>query len=168
MTARLLRRLAWAFAQLGAAAALAVALMAVASIASRSLLSRPIAGDVELTQFGVAWAISLSLPWCQLRGANIIVDFFTQRLPQRTVRRLDGLGALLLALMCALLAWRTTVGAWAVAQAGETSMILALPMWWAYASLTPGLALAACIAVVQAGRHLRGLPMHDLQGVARP
>ena len=166
MTARLLRRLALAFALLGAAAALAVALMAVASIAGRALWSKPIPGDVELTQFGIAWALSLSLPWCQLRGANIIVDFFTQRLRARSLRRLDCAGALLLSLMCALLAWRTSVGALAVAEAGETSMILALPMWWAYASLAPGLALAAVIALVQAARHWRGLPMDDLQGAA--
>ena len=160
----LLRRLALTFALLGAAAALAVALMTVASIAGRALWSTPIPGDVELTQFGIAWALSLSLPWCQLRGANIIVDFFTQHLRERKVRVLDGVGAVLLALMCTLLAWRTSVGALAVREAGETSMILALPMWWAYASLAPGLALAAVVALVQAARHFRGLPLHGLQG----
>ena len=160
----LLRRLALTFALLGAAAALAVALMTVASIAGRALWSTPIPGDVELTQFGIAWALSLSLPWCQLRGANIIVDFFTQHLRERKMRVLDGVGAVLLALMCTLLAWRTSVGALAVREAGETSMILALPMWWAYASLAPGLALAAVVALVQAARHFRGLPLHGLQG----
>ena len=138
--------------------ALAVAVMVVVSIAGRSLASYPIPGDVEITQFGVALCISLCLPWSQLQRANIIVDFFTQNLPERRVRLLDGIGAVLLALMCALLAWRTGVGAIAVHQARETSMILALPMWWAYASLAPGLALAALIAVVQATRLLRGLP----------
>ena len=160
----LLRRLALTFALLGAAAALAVALMTVASIAGRALWSTPIPGDVELTQFGIAWALSLSLPWCQLRGANISVDFFTQHLRERKMRVLDGVGAVLLALMCTLLAWRTSVGALAVREAGETSMILALPMWWAYASLAPGLALAALVALVQAARHFRGLPLHGLQG----
>jgi TRAP-type C4-dicarboxylate transport system permease small subunit len=154
----LLRRLAMAFALIGVLAALVVAGMVVASIAGRSLLRAPIPGDVEITQFGIALCISLCLPWCQLHRANIIVDFFTQQLRQRQIQRLDGIGALLLALMCALLAWRTGVGAFAVHDAQETSMILSLPMWWAYASLAPGLALAALIAVVQASRHLRGLP----------
>jgi len=154
----LLRRLAMAFALIGVLAALVVAGMVVASIAGRSLLRTPIPGDVEITQFGIALCISLCLPWCQLHRANIIVDFFTQQLRQRQIQRLDGIGALLLALMCALLAWRTGVGAFAVHEAHETSMILSLPMWWAYASLAPGLALAALIAVVQASRHFRGLP----------
>jgi TRAP-type C4-dicarboxylate transport system permease small subunit len=29
-------------------------------------------------------------------------------------------------------------------------MIMGLPMWWAYASLAPGLALAAVLALLQA------------------
>lgn len=161
-----LRRLAATFAIAGSAVAFAAALMVVASISLRALTTRPIQGDVELTQFAVALAISLALPWCQLRGANIIVDFFTQRLPARQVRWLDGVGALLIAAMCTLLAWRTSVGAWSVYEAGETSMIRSLPMWWVYASLAPGLALAALVAVVQAVLHFRNAPMASLLGAA--
>jgi TRAP-type C4-dicarboxylate transport system permease small subunit len=159
-----LRRIAAVFALAGAAVALATGAMVVVSIALRAATSRPIQGDVELTQFGIALAISLALPWCQLHGSNIIVDFFTQKLPQRGVRLLDGIGALLIAVMCALLAWRTSVGAIAVRQSFEASMILDLPMWWVYASLAPGLALAALVALVQAVMHLRGDAMVTLTG----
>jgi hypothetical protein len=48
-----------------------------------------------------------------------------------------------------LLAWRTSVGALSVREAGETTMIISLPMWWAYACLAPGLALAGWVALVQ-------------------
>ena len=58
--------------------------------------------------------------------------------------------------MCALLAWRTTVGAIGSREVGETSMILSLPMWWAYASLAPGLALTALVALQQALALLQG------------
>jgi TRAP-type C4-dicarboxylate transport system permease small subunit len=154
----LLRRVAHAFALAGAAVALAAGLMVVSSIVLRATTTRPIPGDVELTQFMIALAISLALPWCQLHGGNIIVDFFTQRLRARRVQLLDGFGALLVSAMCALLAWRTSVGALAVREASETSMILSLPMWWVYASLAPGLALAALVALVQAARRFRGSP----------
>lgn len=164
VVATALRHLAHAFALLGSVAALAVAVLTVTSVALRTLTSRPIQGDVELAQFGIALAISLAVPWCQLRGANIIVDFFTQRLPAARIRRLDALGALLIAVMFVLLAWRTGVGAAAVYEAGETSMIRALPMWWVYASLAPGLALAAVIALLQAALHWRGLPLDVLHG----
>lgn len=160
-----LRRIAELFALAGSGMAGAAALLVTASITLRALTTRPIQGDVELTQFAVALAISLALPWCQLRGANIIVDFFTQRLPARQSRRLDGIGALLVALLCALLAWRTIVGALSVYEATETSMILGLPMWWIYASLAPGLALTALVALVQAGLHFREMPLEALAGV---
>lgn len=134
----------------------AVGLLVVTSVTTRALLDRPIPGDVELTQLGVALAISLCLPWAQARRAHIMVDFFTQRLAPSQLRRLDGAGALFMAAMCGLLAWRSGMGAWSVKQAGEESMILGLPMWWVYAALAPGLALAGLLALWQAGRALRG------------
>ncbi len=160
---RFLTRLAWCFAVLGGLFACATALMTVVSIAARAVVSRPIQGDVELTQFGIAICISLCLPWCQLHGGNIIVDFFTQKAGAATTRRLDAVGGLLLALMVALLAWRTAAGAFAVGGAGETSMILGLPMWWVYAALAPGLALTGVIAVFQAVVRLSGRnPVQDV------
>jgi TRAP-type C4-dicarboxylate transport system permease small subunit len=161
---KLLRRVAAFFAYVGAAVALGAGLLVVTSVTLRALTTRPIQGDVELTQFAIALAISLALPWCQLRGANIIVDFFTQKLPPRGVRALDGAGALLIGAMCTLLAWRTSVGAVSVRDATETSMILGLPMWWVYVSLAPGLALAALVAFVQAAMHFTQRPMRELMG----
>ena len=52
--------------------------------------------------------------------------------------------------MVALLAWRSAAGALAVREAGETTMILGLPMWISYGALAPGLALTAVIALLQA------------------
>ena len=153
---RFLSRLAWWFAVAGGLCGCVVALMTVVSVVARAVVSRPIPGDVELTQFGIALCISLCLPWCQLHGGNIIVDFFTQKASAAATRRLDAIGGLLLALMVALLAWRTAAGALAVGGAGETSMILGLPMWWVYAALAPGLALTGVIAVFQAVVRLSG------------
>ncbi len=146
----LLKKLGHLMGVLGSLVALAIGLMTTVSVISRALFDQPIPGDVEITQMGIALAISLCLPWCQLRSANIIVDFFTQNIAPRMRRLLDGLGCLALVMMYALLSWRTGVGALSVREAGETSMIISLPMWWAYAALSPGLAVAALIALTQA------------------
>jgi TRAP-type C4-dicarboxylate transport system permease small subunit len=111
---------------------------------------------------GIALGISLCLPYAQVQRANIIVDFFTQKASPGTQRVLDAFGQFFLALVYALLAWRTSAGALSVREAGETTMIISLPMWWAYASLAPGLALAAVIAVLQG---LIGLTSNDAQEV---
>lgn len=162
-----LRRLTLWFALLGAVVALAVGGMTTASVIGRALFKQPIPGDVELTQMGIAIAISLGLPWCQLHGANIIVDFFTQRLSDRKQRLLDAMGAALLVLMYFVLAWRTAAGAVAVRQAQETTMILSLPMWWSYAFLAPGLALAGMLAAVQVWLHASGQSLERMHGGAQ-
>jgi TRAP-type C4-dicarboxylate transport system permease small subunit len=137
-------------AVLGALVALATGLLTTVSVVSRAAWSQPIPGDVEITQMAIALAISLCVPYAQIRRAHIVVDFFTQSLRASFLRGFDALGQLALALIYALLAWRTLVGAVSVGQAGETTMIIALPMWWAYACLAPGLALACLIALMQA------------------
>jgi TRAP-type C4-dicarboxylate transport system permease small subunit len=126
--------------------------MIVVSVVGRGAAGKPIQGDVELTQLGVGLAISLGLPWCQWQRANIIVDFFTQSARPAWQRVLDALGACAVAAMAGLLAWRSAVGAQAVMQAQETSMILGLPMWWIYAALAPGLALTTLVALYQVVR----------------
>ena len=153
----LFKRISLWFAVAGGAAASALALLTVVSVVMRATVSMPIPGDVELMQMGIALCISLCLPWCQLHQGNIIVDFFTDKLPQRSTRALDGFGSILLAVMCLLLSLRTAAGALAVKEAGETTMIIGLPMWWAYAMLAPGLMLTALIALWQGQRQLRGL-----------
>jgi TRAP-type C4-dicarboxylate transport system permease small subunit len=160
---RTINRVAWLFAMLGGLAASLVAVMTVVSVIGRYLFSSPIPGDVELTQFGVALCISLCLPWCQIHGANIIVDFFTQKLDARKLNVLDGIGALAIAAMTAVLAWRTAVGAVSIHEAGETTAILALPMWWMYAMLAPGLALTCVVALVQVGMQFSGRDIRELR-----
>ncbi|HWQ37292.1 MAG TPA: TRAP transporter small permease [Burkholderiales bacterium] len=137
---------AWAAIVAGAILA-AIAGMVVTSVALRALGLAPVQGDFELVQVGLAACIALFLPWCQLRGSNIIVDFFTTRARIRTQRRLDAFAALLVALMMALVAWRAAAGAFSAHQSGETTMILGFPIWWSYAAMTPGLALTAVVAL---------------------
>lgn len=160
---RVINRVAWLFAMVGGLCASLVALMTVVSVTGRAAFSMPIQGDVELTQLGVALCISLCLPWCQVHGANIIVDFFTQKVGPRRQALLDGIGALALATMTALLAWRTAVGAMSIHEAGETSVILGLPMWWTYAMLAPGLALTCLVALIQSGLLFSGRDIKEMQ-----
>jgi len=160
---RVINRVAWLFAMLGGLCASLVAMMTVVSVAGRALVSKPIQGDVELTQLGVALCISLCLPWCQVHGANIIVDFFTQKASARKQAVLDGIGAIALAAMTALLAWRTAVGAVSIHEAGETSVILGLPMWWTYVMLAPGLALTCLVALIQAGMQFTGRDIAEMR-----
>ncbi len=127
----------------------ALTLTSAASIVGR-LAGRPLQGDFELVQFGCAVAIAFCLPYCQLMRGNIIVDFFTVKVGPRARGALDAVGALLVALVMGLVAWRTAVGAVALAASGETSMITGVPIWYAYALMTPALALTAAAGLYTA------------------
>ena len=144
---RWLDRLCRACAVAGAGQLGGIALLVVASVTGRACCDAPVQGDYELVQVAVAAAISLCLPWCQLRRGHIAVDFFTTRLPPRLQMRLDAAGALALTLVFALLAWRAAAGAADLHVAGETTMIVGFPVWIGYAATLPGLAFAAVAAL---------------------
>lgn len=145
----LLHRLAVALAFLGGAVVAGVGLVSAASIIGRTLLGRPILGDFELVEMGIAIAGSLFLPYCQATGGHIIVDLFTLRAGPRTVRALDRFGALLMAVMFLGVGWRTLAGCVDIAGSGETSMLMRIPVWIGYAGMIPGVMAAALIAAAQ-------------------
>jgi TRAP-type C4-dicarboxylate transport system permease small subunit len=143
------------FAYLGGAIFVVFAILSVGSIVSRALFSKPLQGDYELVQYAGAVFVSLCLPLTQLRRANIIVDFFTVRSAPAKRAWLDAAGALLLALVMTLLAWRLSAGTLAMREAGETTTILGWPVWWTYAAMIPGVTLTAVAGFYTAIERLR-------------
>ena len=127
-----------------------ITLMTCASLIGRNTTGTTLVGDFELTGVAAGAAIALFLPWCQARRGNIIVDFFTAKASARTNERLDRLGALLLGLAVALLAWRTALGGLSSWNSHSTTMMLGFPEWIVYACMVPPLVLTAVIALWQA------------------
>jgi TRAP-type C4-dicarboxylate transport system permease small subunit len=99
--------------------------MSIVSITGRKLWSAPVPGDVELLQMCAAFAASTFFAYCHLNRGDVKVDFFTDRLPARWIHALDAAGALM------------------VGRAGETSMILGVPLWIGQSLMVPGFALLA-------------------------
>jgi TRAP-type C4-dicarboxylate transport system permease small subunit len=126
--------------------------LSVISIVSRSLGFDPIMGDFEMVQVGMAVCVALFLPWCHLRGGNIIVDFFTARASARTRGRLDAIGSALFAVIMIVVAWRTGAGALVLMGTGETTMLLGFPVWISYVGMIPGFLLTAAVALHAARR----------------
>ena len=125
---RILEGLSAALALAGGAILAGIALLTTASILGRWLFATPIFGDVELVQTGCAMMIALALPYCQLKRAHIIVDFFTQGARPAVRGALDAFGSVALGLVCLVLAWRAGVGVAEMREAGETTMVLGLSL----------------------------------------
>ena len=127
-----------------------ITLMTCVSLIGRNTTGATLAGDFELTGVAAGAAIALFMPWCQLRRGNIIVDFFTAKASERTNAALDRLGALLLGLVFALLAWRTTLGGLNAYSSQSGTMMLGFPEWVVYAAMVPPFILTTVIALAQA------------------
>jgi len=140
-------RVSAALAIVGGCVLLAVAALTVVSVLGRWLLDRPVTGDVELVQLGIAVAIVLALPYCQWHGSHVLVDVFTAHAGGAVRGSLDRAARLAAALVFAVLAWRAGAGIADLAAAGETTMVLGLPLAFGYASMAPALALAALAAL---------------------
>ncbi len=160
---RLLSTLARLCAVLAGVLLTVITLMTCASLIGRNTTGWTLVGDFELSGAAAGAAIALFMPWCQVRRGHILVDFFTARASAATQAVLDRCGVALLALVMALLAWRTTLGGLNAWNTQSTTMMMGLPEWIVYAGMVPPLALTALIALLQA---LRGFDERAQEGAA--
>lgn len=127
-----------------------ITVMTCISLIGRNTTGITLPGDFELTGVAAGAAIALFMPWCQLRRGNIIVDFFTAKVSDQTNAKLDRFGALLLGLVFAVLAWRTTLGGLNAFNTQSGTMMLGFPEWIVYVAMVPPFVLTTVIALYQA------------------
>ena len=152
---RMLLRVSRQLAIAGGLVFVALVAMSIVSITGRKLFAAPLPGDVELLQMCAAFAAASFFAYCHLVNGDVKVDFFTHGLSPPTVARLDAVGSLLVGLFGALVAWRTTAGALALREVGETSAVLAMPVWIAQMLMVPGFVLLAAAGLYMAVHLLR-------------
>jgi TRAP-type C4-dicarboxylate transport system permease small subunit len=87
-----------------------ITLMTCVSLIGRNTTGWTIVGDFELSGAAAGAAIALFLPWCQLRRAHIIVDFFTARARCADAGAAGPPGRAAAGAGMALMTWRTTMG----------------------------------------------------------
>lgn len=156
-----MRALARGLALAGGAVLLALVAMICASVAGNALGRLGVAGagplraGYELTELATAFVVFSFLPLAQIERAHATVDVFAAALGRRANAALSRLWALGMAVAMVLIAWRLGVGAQAKAASGETTFLLALPLWWAYAGCTGAAGVAALVTAWDALRGAR-------------
>ena len=147
-TREALARLATLFALMGGALLLIAVGVTTASVA-RGAFGRPILGDSEIVELALGVAIVFCMPLCEMKGAHVLVDFFTQKLPRRGIAGLDAVMRAVVALVVAVLAWRLAIGGYNMWDRERESMFLQLPFWWGYAAASIGMLVwSLCAAFV--------------------
>jgi TRAP-type C4-dicarboxylate transport system permease small subunit len=155
---RILTCLSERAALVGGFALLGAMLTMVATVVGAAF-GRPLLGDSEIVELLGGIAVFTCLPYCHLRGANVIVDFFTQRLPARARDWLDAAMNLVFAAVAVVLTWRAVAGGITAFERGKASTFLQLPDWWGYAVGTAAMTLwiAVCLFVAwERLQHARG------------
>jgi len=154
---RWLTRVCKIVAAAGGIVLLAITVLTVISVAGRSLFNTPVPGDFELVELGCAIAIFAFLPYCQIRKGNVIVDFFTAGASPATTNLLSAIGDLLFMLIAGLITWRMVFGALDFFEYTEQTMVLRVPLWWAFVAILPASALLTVTCAYTAWRHLQGV-----------
>ena len=147
---RILSALAQLCAVLAGILLTGITLVTCGNLILRNTTGDAMAGAFELTAMASGAAIALFMPLCQVRQGNIIVDFFTSGLSDKATDGLDRLGALVLALVYALIAWRTYIGGMNVYESHSETQILGFPEWVVYATMLPAFGLTGLIGLFQA------------------
>ena len=86
-----------------------VTILTIVSVVGRTGFDVPILGDSEIVEVGVAYSVFSFLAYCQMRGANVIVDFFTARAPAVVRNGLDAVSnAVFAVVVCSAMDFLTT------------------------------------------------------------
>ena len=92
-------------------------------------------------------AIFLFLPWCQLNRKHATVELLTNAFPRSLNRLLSLLWEAVFAGAILLIAWRLVVGMSDKMRYGETTFLLQMPVWWAFAACSFAAFFASLVAV---------------------
>lgn len=106
----------------------------------------PINGDFELVEAGLAFAIFAFIPLCQMDNGHASVDIFISHFPKLD-RKMQVIIDVVFAVVLILIAVKLFEGMQSKQNSGQTTLLLQLPIWWAYAASLFGAVIAALIAV---------------------
>ena len=143
-----LTRVCEAWGLLGGVALLGTMAAMMATVVGAAF-GKPLLGDSEIVELAGGIAVFAFLPYAHLRGANVLVDFFTRRLPESAKAWLDAVMNLVFACVAIVLTWRLIDGGFGAWERHKTSMFLQLPDWWGYlaGALSMLLWIAVCLFV---------------------
>jgi TRAP-type C4-dicarboxylate transport system permease small subunit len=150
-------RLCEAWGLVGGVALLGCMLTMMITVAGAAF-GKPLLGDSEIVELLGGIAVFAFLPYCQLRGANVFVDFFTKPLPEHWKNWLDAAMNVVFAAVALVLTWRLVEGGLGAYERSKRSMFLQLPDWWGYAvgAVSMLLWIAVCLFVAwESMKHAR-------------
>jgi TRAP-type C4-dicarboxylate transport system permease small subunit len=141
-----------------AAILFAAMLIIVVDVTGRYLFARPLTGADDLIGIIMALAVFTGLPIVTARGQHVKVDFGIKNTPSGFRRVLDVVFAVIGAGVLALISYQTLALAGSMADFGDTSPMLKIPL----APVATALAVLALVAAVAQVARLLGFGAGDV------
>lgn len=159
-TVRLLARIIRWWALAGGFITTALAILTTASAISNIIWEAPIAADYELVKQFIGVAIFMFLPYCQLVGANVTVDIFTEGMSEGKKAAMALFSSFFAVAFALLLLRQMWFGMLSYISYPEVTPVLHLPLWTAFPAMLMSLFLlflAAVVTLLDGWRVMRGL-----------
>lgn len=149
------------WALLGGLIVTGLAVLTAASAVSNVLFSKPFSADYELVKHFTAIIIFMFLPYCQLVGANVTVDIFTEGMSEAKKAAMSAFSSFFAIAFSLLLLRQMWFGFFSYMKYPEVTPVLQLPLWTAFPPILVSLLfllIAAAITLLDGWRIMRGLP----------
>jgi TRAP-type C4-dicarboxylate transport system permease small subunit len=127
---RILFGVSKALAVFGGILCFIMAIVVTVSVTGRYLFAAPIPGDYDIVAILSGCAVFAFLPYCQMTGGNVMVDFFTTGAKPRTKAVLDATGTLFYLAVAVLFTWRLYYGMLELRHSGEVLANFNFYRWW--------------------------------------
>jgi TRAP-type C4-dicarboxylate transport system permease small subunit len=114
----------------------------------RKLVSMPILGSIEITQFMLAICVSFGLAQCTIDKGHVVIDLFVARLTTRAKARLGIVTGMLAFGSCLLVTWQLFNYIFIIKEVNNVSNVLKIPMWPFVALVTFGFILFCFVLFV--------------------
>jgi len=151
----------------GGLALLAMIVLIVVSIIGRAFIwagLKPVLGDYELVTIGMGFAVFAFMPWAHLERGHALVSLVTDYFGARANGIILLITDLLMFLASSFLAWRLYVGMADKFGYRETTILLGIPLGWAYLLGFIGAAVTVIVSLYVLGRSLT----YALKGEVEP
>jgi TRAP-type C4-dicarboxylate transport system permease small subunit len=138
-----------ALALAGGVFLVAATVITLVSVIGRYGFGRPVPGDYELVEITCAVGVFLFFPYTQAMSGNIAAEFFTAGLAARWRHVLDIANDVVFTLVAIVLTWRLAAGLLEKFASGETTILIRIPLWWAYSVAVLSMALLTIVCLMR-------------------
>jgi len=135
----------------------AMIVVVVVSVVGRAFIwagLKPIMGDYELVSVGMGFAVFAFLPWAHLMRGHALVSLLTDTFGDRVNAWILVVTDLMMLVASAFIAWRLYYGMMDKFNYRETTILLGLPLGWAFMAGLVGAVVMVLVSIFVLGRSI--------------